>query len=193
MMDIKDLIFWAGIGSRDTPLDIQRQMTTIAKQLSGTPDSCFVLRSGGAIGADSAFERGADPHKRQIFLPPSNKYPLRVGDHMLDITPTRAYVRRFHPNWRALEQGESRGSSAYGLIARNTFQVLGPDLNTPSKFILCWTPDGATTVTTRQTGGTGQAIRIACAYNIPVINMRNVGWEDQLHQILQSPFTTGIL
>jgi hypothetical protein len=42
--------------------------------------------------------------------------------------------------------------------------VLGHDLRSPSRFVVCWTADG------RATGGTGQAIRIAEAYAVPVFN-----------------------
>lgn len=50
------------------------------------------------------------------------------------------------------------------LQARNSHQVLGLDLNTPSDFIICWTKGG------KGIGGTGQALRIAKAYNIPIFD-----------------------
>ena len=57
--------YYAGIGSRETPNDICLYMTTIAKKLAKLGYTC---NSGGADGADSAFERGAVIN-RQIFLP----------------------------------------------------------------------------------------------------------------------------
>ena len=57
-------MYYAGIGSRETPKNKCRLMTKIAKILSGK----YTLRSGGADGADSAFEAGAGDNK-QIFLP----------------------------------------------------------------------------------------------------------------------------
>lgn len=50
------------------------------------------------------------------------------------------------------------------LQARNSYQILGLDLNTPSNFVICWTKNG------KGSGGTGQAIRIARAYNIPIFD-----------------------
>jgi hypothetical protein len=50
-------------------------------------------------------------------------------------------------------------------------QFIGADCATPSKFVICWTPDGAQTETTQATGGTGQAIRIAVACGVPVFNL----------------------
>lgn len=78
---------------------------------------------------------------------------------------------QFHPAWHRLNPGARRK------IARNSYQVLGHDLNSPTEMILCWTPDGALTKTTAETGGTGQAIRIANAYNIPVYNLNNHSFE----------------
>ncbi len=51
--------------------------------------------------------------------------------------------------------------------ARNCHQVLGCDLRTPSDFIICWTKNG------KGLGGTGQALRIAKEYNIPIFDIGN--------------------
>ena len=62
-------------------------------------------------------------------------------------------------------------------MGRNTYQILGKNLRDPVDFVLCWTPF------TRKgdpKGGTSQAIRIAEAYNIPVINL---GYEKVLSEM----------
>lgn len=48
-------------------------------------------------------------------------------------------------------------------MARNSYQILGPDLRTPADFVVCWTPDGSETEDQRTplTGRTGQAIALA--------------------------------
>ena len=51
--------------------------------------------------------------------------------------------------------------------------------------MLCWTPDGAETETGYNTGGTGQAIRLAIQQGIPVINMFNTTWEKDLNDLIQ--------
>lgn len=58
-------------------------------------------------------------------------------------------------------------------------------LNEPAAFVLCWTPDGAERETTRDTGGTGQAIRIAVASGVPVVNMARPGWRERLEGLLR--------
>ena len=65
---------------------------------------------------------------------------------------------KFHPAWDKLSQGAQK------LHARNCHQVLGKDLKTLSSFIICYTSKG------NGSGGTGQALRIAKAYNVPIFD-----------------------
>ena len=53
------------------------------------------------------------------------------------------------------------------LIARNLLQIFGENKETPSSFVVCWTPDG------KDSGGTGYAIRAAQKAGIPVYNLKN--------------------
>lgn len=151
--------FYAGIGARKTPVDILSLMTKIAGALE---EKGLILRSGGAEGADSAFERGVkDPNNKEIFLPWPG-FNRRNDIPAIPVTEQAyAMAALFHPAWERL----SRGPQA--LMARNMYQVLGADLNTPSKLVICWTPGG------KIVGGTGQALRGAAHFNIPVINLGN--------------------
>lgn len=60
------------------------------------------------------------------------------------------------------------------------------DLETPVAFVLCWTKDGAMTESdvTKNTGGTGTAIKLAARMGIPVINMYHDDWLQQLKTVL---------
>ena len=51
---------YAGIGSRRTPPELLDEMEVLGRQLAIAD---YVLRSGGAKGADSAFERCCDAVK----------------------------------------------------------------------------------------------------------------------------------
>jgi hypothetical protein len=131
-------------------------MTEIARFLEGKG---YVLRSGGASGADSAFEAGVKNHaNKEIYLPwkgfNMNPSPLcGVSAEAL------AMAEKFHPAWDECSTG------ARELHARNCYQVLGGDLQTPAKFVVCWTKDG------KMVGGTSQAMRIAKAFDIPIFNL----------------------
>lgn len=158
---IKPDKFYAGIGSRKTPPEILKQMTFIASILNKTG---YILNSGGAPGADEAFEKGAGKNT-QIFVPWNgfqNKkliYPIHKKCYEI--------AAPLHPAWDKLS-GPVRS-----LMARNTMQVLGKDLNEPVDFVLCWTPDAVFTHKDRTsaTGGTGLAISVADTNGIPVFNL----------------------
>ena len=163
---------YAGIGSRDTPEAICREMTQIAEYLDGRG---FTLRSGGARGADDAFERGAG--NREIYLP-ENTFNGRRADRGNCIDASRlpnwidalALAERHHPNWAAV----MRSRNAPSLMGRNAYQILGADLKTPVNFVVCWAEntqfDGQGQICDVD-GGTGLAVRLAYAHQIPVYNL----------------------
>lgn len=145
-----DRLIYTGVGSRKTPLEIQMLMSRFAACLSKMD---WTLRSGGAEGADKAFAAGAV--KREIYRP----------EHC---TPEALEMaRKFHPKWHLLS------TYAQALHGRNAMQVLGPGLDSPSRFLMCWTPDGCTSHAARSinTGGTGTAISIADAHGIRIWNL----------------------
>ena len=155
---------YAGIGSRETPEDIYFRLMTSSKKLA---QKGFTLRSGGADGADKACETGAilGLGEREIYLPwkkfNGNASPLfNVSKEALKL------AEEYHPTWERLSHG------AKLLMGRNCYQVLGLSLNDPVEFILCWTKDGGAT------GGTGQALRIAEDWQIPVYNLFSMSDED---------------
>lgn len=160
----------AGIGSRETPPLILREMITIGEQCRSRG---IWVRSGRAPGADQAFETGAQ-ERCIVYLPwrgfeegfySSARTHVVTADEYVAL---RKHAARFHPAWAKLSQGAQR------LIARDSAQVMGIGLTSPVDAVICWTKDGG------PTGGTGQAIRIAKAANIPVLNMYYSEYRDAL-------------
>lgn len=152
-------LVYAGIGSRETPSDVRIVFVELGEYLAHND---VILRSGGAGGADTAFEVGCNlgQGKKEIYLPwkgfnGHDSELVGVTDEALKIG------EKYHPAWDKLSW---RGKC---LIARNSFQVLGKNLDDPVDFIICWTVDG------KIAGGTGQALRIAEDYGIPVYNFGN--------------------
>lgn len=157
---------YTGIGSRETPSATLEHMIRIAVTLA---QRGFTLRSGGADGADDAFEQGAQLARApmEIYLPWAGfngrtKSPRYPGPEAFDM------AAKFHPAWQHCKEG------AMKLHARNCYQVLGADLRTPTQFVICWTPRGS------GEGGTGQALRIAKAYNIPIFDLAIPAIKEQL-------------
>lgn len=60
--------YYTGVGARKTPDNILSEMRSIAKVMS---QDLYVVRSGGAEGADTAFEVGAGANT-EIYLPWDN-------------------------------------------------------------------------------------------------------------------------
>lgn len=149
-------VYYAGIGSRETPYEVLEYFTNIAAYFSSKG---FILRSGGAGGADKAFENGCDRINgiKEVYLP--WKY-FESSNSNLIVSNIKAFeiAQSFHPIWDRLSDGAKK------LQARNSHQVLGEDLETPSNFIICWTKNG------KGQGGTGQALRIAKHYQIPIFD-----------------------
>lgn len=150
---------YAGIGSQSIPNDIFVMMREIGFYLA---QEGWTLRSGAAAGSDFAFETGCDEAggKKEIFLPWKG-----FNQHQSSLfTPTEeslTFAQKYHPNWGALNQAGQK------LIARDGYQVLGLDLKTPVKMVICYTQDGLAS------GGTGQAMRIAKDKNIAIFNLKN--------------------
>ena len=144
---------YAGIGSRSTPPDVCALLSQVAYYLARRG---YTLRSGGARGADSAFEEGARSAcgPREIFLP-NTHYDRAVWAAAEEI------AKQHHPAWERLNASGRR------LMTRNTFQVLGADLQSPSEFVICWTPGG------EEVGGTAQALRLARVIGVRITNLGN--------------------
>jgi hypothetical protein len=139
-------------------------MRKVAHRLS---EIGYPLLSGGAAGADSAFEEGCFG-KKEIYLPWPGFRHLK-GRHCVTLPSAEAFriAEAVHPAWKRLDDN---GKS---LMARNSHQVLGADLQSPVGFVACCTPDACESEATRSrtTGGTGQAIALADRWGIPVVNL----------------------
>lgn len=178
------MIYYTGIGSRETPDNIMDEMSRLASHFASRG---WTLRSGGADGADTAFEWGCRGGRQkdgsvgamEIFLP-WKRFNNNTSD-LFDI-PDAAYeiTKQYHPAWERLTTPVRK------LMARNAQQVLGKNLDSPSTFVVCWTPDGCTNHETRnqKTGGTGQAISIASESGIPVINLQTDDALDRIKYII---------
>ena len=147
-----NMLKYAGIGSRETPQDVFNWMKSFGEWAA---QNNLMLRSGGAKGADTAFEIGCNNSmgKKRIFR----------AENALKKKDWFELAAEFHPNWEACSDYAKR------LHARNGAILLGEDLKQPVDFVVCWTKDG------KASGGTGQALRIAASKGIPIFNVFNPG------------------
>jgi len=163
---------YAGIGSRATPQEVLAAMAAIAGRLAR---SGWVLRTGMSPGADEAFYRGAlaAAGAVELYLPaPGFQERARLDGEEQRVTvlprpsaPAYALAARSHPGWDRLPADQQ------DLLARDAHQVLGADLATPARLLVCWTHDGSLDGEGLLQDGTGQALRIAHTHAIPVLNL----------------------
>jgi hypothetical protein len=167
---------YAGIGSRSTPRGVLKLMKAIAVELA--LDN-WTLRSGNAQGADLAFQAGAAEHA-EVFVPWSTFGPPFASGAVGFVPTGDAFTlaAEHHPGWPRLND------AARKLHARNVHQVLGLDLQSPARFVICWTPNGTVTGREPGSGGTGQALRVAAAHDVPVFNLRRAAHHLRLERWL---------
>lgn len=139
---------YAGIGARATPPDVLDYMREFAEHFE---KKGWVLRSGGAEGADTAFESGIRDVKNKDILLPNDTNP-----------EAEEIARLIHPAW---ERCSRYARQCHG---RNVMQVLGRDLVTPVEFVVAWTQNG------ELVGGTRTALVLAGQRDIPVFNLGNL-------------------
>lgn len=180
--------FYTGIGSRETPDSVLELMENFSYRLSHLG---WVLRSGKAAGADSAFQKGAQEyHKDNLFV----KTPSQIAEifipwkgfkggeeltNLYDITLDQLdnaypehkdmrwdWVKEVHGGWDKLSQGARK------LHERNIHQLFGPNLGdaylNQSKFVVYYaleTRGGA------PKGGTATAVNLAKKQGIRTINL----------------------
>ena len=158
---------YAGIGSRETPAEVLELMT---KTSSWLEDKGYTLNTGVTFrgkeeGADGAFSKGTT--KKNLF-----------GPEEYGTNPTsREIVKEIHPAPHNLKEGGMK------LMARNTNQVFGKNLDTPVDFVLFYAEETSNPL--RPKGGTGQAVEMARRKGIPTINMVDSNWREQLSEALK--------
>jgi hypothetical protein len=167
-------MIYAGIGSRETPPDVLKFMEERARDWA---ELMHTLRSGGARGADTAFEKGAisGGGPLEIFYADRSRigysdnkdedWTANLGQSNVEaydpetIKMAMEHAKEFHPNWHACSPYAKK------LHARNSLIMLGERLNNPVDLVVCWTPNGF------KKGGTAQALRIAEYMKIPIVKL----------------------
>lgn len=172
-------IYYTMIGSRVTPPEIIELMTRFAEK------ACkfnYIGRSGGADGADACLEEGFELFKSdntlassgdylEIYLPwkdfngrSSQEAGYYTLSNLVNNKDAEAIAEKTHPAWDRCSQGAKK------LHSRNVYQLLGQDLNTPSRFVICYAKprnDGTNGVK----GGTATAVQLGMENGVEIINL----------------------
>jgi len=169
-------MIYAGIGSRKTPGDIMDLMSRIAEVMA---KKGHILRSGGADGADNAFEKGhlmVTEENMEIWLPWTG-FNGRNYDTVLNRDKHKWAFDLALRNFPWVE----RKPVVWKFAARNMLQVFGADGKVPVDAVICWTKDA------KVIGGTAYALKIVMKYpDIKIYNLANANacakWEEWLRK-----------
>jgi len=175
--------YYTGVGSRETPLYIMYMMAKMAQIFE---KQGRILRSGCAIGADAAFEDALlNPEvSTEIYVPNSgfakkmktihkNYYIIPKEINGTDFNSKYREAMRMLMDENMHKAWKNCKGDIIDLHNRNMFQALGKDLQTPSKFLVCYTNNKEKSYeeTNINTGGTATAINVASKKGIPIFNL----------------------
>ena len=176
---------YTGIGAREITPSLTNELTQIGQKLA---ELGYTVRSGGAQGADFAFETGCDIGKgsKEIYLPwkgfNHNKSSLVLPNPIP--TDVAAIAKEIYPHWDYVTEPVRR------LHARNVYQILGWDLTSPAHFVVCYTERPYNDP--KAVGGTLFGIKLAEKHEIPVYNFFVRGAREQFYKMLNILETEGI-
>lgn len=171
-------IYYTMIGSRSTPPDIKSLMVKFATKAC---EFNYCGRSGGSDGSDACLEQGVRNYLQsceesstkpymEIYLPwkdfngrdssEEGYYTLPWMNNHKEATEIASEI---HPAWERCKQGAKK------LHTRNVYQLLGQDLKTPSRFVICWAePKGKYG---HVKGGTATVVKLGIDNNVEIINL----------------------
>jgi len=148
--------YFTGVGSREVDEEGYELLYSASKFLSSKG---YILRSGGAEGADHACEMGCDlvNGEKEIYIPWKG-FNKSNSELIGACTKARKLASEIHPAW------EKCSTWAKVMHSRNCYQVLSQSLDKPSDLLICWTSGGEVR------GGTATSIKLAIKYNVPIYN-----------------------
>lgn len=166
------------IGSRNPPERIAKLAVKIGRALSSKGITGY---SGGAPGMDNQFMLDYSPDQRVIIIPENGFNGLYAnGKDIIDFaeldTHRAADIAR---DVAAHFDGQSEWTQRR--YARNTYQVLREDLQSPTDFVLFWAEEKGM----RVQGGTAIAYRVARRYGVPTFNLWNEAVLEEVCEALE--------
>lgn len=170
----KPYIAYAGIGNEDAPDPVLRQMEKLSVDLDM---GGWTVRCDGGKGPSEIFEKTTT---HELYLPWNNfngkqNSVCKVSKEANDLT------KQFHPSFESLKD------SIKAIVSRHAHVILGKDLKSPVKFVVCYSGDGAESGKERsaKTGYMSIPIAIASAQRIPIFNLKNEGALARLEAFLE--------
>lgn len=175
-------MIYTGIGSRETPEEVLEWMTMFASVME---ENCIKLRSGGADGADSAFEKGARREK-EIFIASNGirgRYRSTLVIPLTDLTEDKQEecankAAGIHPAWDRCTDW------AKAMHSRNILQIEGTE-GVLTDFVVYWAKYDKHF---NPKGGTATAVNYAKSLGIPTFNLNIPTEKNQLLDFVENEY-----
>lgn len=152
--------YYAAVGDQTCPSRYYDIITKITRYFESDG---YVVRTRGSKGFDEVVDESVE--RKELFVP-WRGFEGRTTNTYNPSQDVFDKAAEFHPRWYKLNNRVRR------IMASATACVLGPDLKSRSEFVICWTPDA------EQGGGTGQSIRVASYYGIPVFDLAGMPYDE---------------
>lgn len=164
-------------GNRDAPDHILAKVNQLAKDLD---EFGYTLRHGSMDGIEVAMEAGAKHKELHVPFLPWKEFDKKQVASYFNTDEVKALAEMFHPTWDGLKP------VIQAFLSKNVRGILGKDLKSPVRFIVCWSEDGAefSNEKTNKTGSVGHIIALASALKIPVFNYGKPDADTRLRQFL---------
>ena len=149
-----------GTGPRTTPIAVLAVMELLGYWFS---DRRWIVRTGGSLGAEQAFERGClrVPSSNLVRLIPWALFNGHQEEPLEIKSGAYRFAEQMHPLWGSLNP------SVQLLHSRNVHLVLGEDLASPVSAVINWLPED------HPSRESLVLLGVADLYDIPVINLVN--------------------
>lgn len=192
---VSDRVFTL-VGSRETPKEISLLMRELAKQLLANGWDGY---SGASGEADKQLEQGYF-YNFYNNIKQGNIYcflPWGHFDNLFKYQEGRVYYNTpLLPEYNNAKQIAKEHYDKYneynklsigakGMMNRNVYQILGPELARKTNIVFYWAKP-ATTKNMICNGGTNLAVALAEYHNIPTLNLYFPWVEQRLHALLNS-------
>jgi hypothetical protein len=172
---------YAGLGDQNTPESVLAQMAELARDLEAQG---WTLRVDGTPKPGNSFKDQAPRHELHLpckgFDNQESKYVLWPKDPNYE--KARLIAKEFNPVFDTLPKG------VQAILAAKVTALLGLDLKSHVKFLICWSPDGAEHASQKsaKTGFMGMPVALASAAGIRIFNLYHVDAAPRLRDFLST-------
>lgn len=165
---------YAALSNKNAPEEVVETMRRLVHKLN---DEGYTLRTAGNEGPEESLE--AQTEQKEVHIPWKG-FNNRESRFNRNDNNAIEIVQAFHPTFASLKP------AVQAIIARSAHVILGKDLRSPVRFLVCWSEDGLENAKDRsiKSGYMGMPVAVANSLSIPVFNLKNADATTRLRNFL---------